>query len=82
MDISPKWRTRTGKRGQPAAAKDKCLAAIRNAEEDSISFTYDADGNLLTITDFNGAGYLTNTYDQKQRIVKQVVAGRVEYRGL
>ncbi len=60
--------------------KDKCLAAIRNAEEDSISFTYDADGNLLTITDFNGAGYLTNTYDQKQRIVKQVVAGRVEYR--
>ncbi|MDE7323846.1 MAG: hypothetical protein K2N73_14245 [Lachnospiraceae bacterium] len=60
--------------------KDKCLAAIRNADGESISFTYDDAGNLLTVTDFTGAGYLVNTYDEKQRIVRQTMTGRVENR--
>jgi len=60
--------------------KDQCLAAIRNADGESISFTYDDDGNLLTVSDFTGAGYLVNTYDGKQRIVRQTMTGRVENR--
>ncbi len=60
--------------------KDRCLAAIRNADGESISFTYDDDGNLLTVADFTGAGYLVNTYDEKQRIVRQTMTGRVENR--
>ncbi len=60
--------------------KDQCLAAIRNADGESISFTYDDDGNLLTVADFTGAGYLVNTYDEKQRIVRQTMTGRVENR--
>ena len=60
--------------------KDRCLVAIRNAAGESISFTYDNSGNILTISDFTGAGYLVNTYDEKQRIVRQTMTGRVENR--
>ncbi len=60
--------------------KDKCLAAIRNADGESISFTYDDAGNLLTVSDFTGTGYLVNTYDEKQRIARQTMTGRAENR--
>ena len=60
--------------------KDKYLAAIGNADGESISYTYDDAGNLLTVSDFTGAGYLINTYDEKQRIVRQTMTGRVENR--
>ncbi len=60
--------------------KNQCLAAIRNADGESISFTYDDSGNLLTVSDFTGVGYLVNTYDGKQRIVGQSMTGRAENR--
>ncbi|MDL2300869.1 DUF6531 domain-containing protein, partial [Lachnospiraceae bacterium OttesenSCG-928-D06] len=52
------------------------LVAVTNKEGNSITFSYDLDGNLLEITDFSGEIYLTNTYDEQDRVIGQNTAGK------
>ena len=52
------------------------LATITNPDGRKMSFTYDDGCNLLTITDFSGEVYLTNTYDVQGRVTEQLTAGR------
>lgn len=54
------------------------LASVGNASEKQMQFTHDSQGNLLTISDFSGEIYLTNTYDANGRVTKQRLAGRGE----
>ncbi|MBO4999055.1 MAG: fibronectin type III domain-containing protein, partial [Lachnospira sp.] len=56
--------------------KGKQLTSVMNADGNEMSFTYDNRDNLLTISDFTGERYLTNTYDVLDRVTQQSVRGR------
>lgn len=47
-----------------------------NPDNDSITYSYDSEGNMNEITDFMGRVYLTNTYDDKGRVLTQYIAGQ------
>ncbi len=53
----------------------KLLSAV-NPDGRAMSFAYDDACNLLTITDFSGDVWLTNTYDLQGRVTEQLTAGR------
>lgn len=54
------------------------LASVSNVSGKQMQFTHDKQGNLLTISDFSGEIYLTNTYDSKGRVTRQQLADRGE----
>ena len=58
--------------------KEGKLLSATNHEGKAISFTYDENGRLLTVSDFGGQSYLENTYDMLGRVVSQNMAGRGE----
>ncbi len=55
---------------------DDRLEGVTVPDGGKMSFTYDDACNLLTITDFTGEVYLTNSYDEQGRVTEQVTAGR------
>lgn len=50
------------------------LATVTDAAGGVIKYTYDGNCNLSSITDARGITYLQNTYDQNEKIIKQVAA--------
>ncbi len=54
------------------------LISVRNQEGKTLSFTYDENGGLLSISDFSGQVYLENTYDAFGRVIRQNMPGRGE----
>ncbi|MBQ3510603.1 MAG: hypothetical protein IJA90_11385 [Peptococcaceae bacterium] len=51
------------------------LASAVNPDGDDLQYTYDDSHHLLTIQNFNGDVYLSNEYDDKDRVVEQYVEG-------
>ena len=56
--------------------QEDCLISVQNPDGKEMMFTYDEEDNLLTISDFSGKVYLTNTYDTKGRVTEQHTASR------
>lgn len=52
------------------------LATVENPDGDTITYTYDENHNLLTVTDMSGKRVLENTYDDFWRIATQKMPGR------
>ncbi|MCI8774048.1 MAG: hypothetical protein HFI50_09005, partial [Lachnospiraceae bacterium] len=52
------------------------LTEVTNPDGRKMAFTYDDACNLLTISDFSGRVYLTNTYDMLGRVTEQFTVGR------
>lgn len=52
------------------------LVSAVNLNGDSMTFTYDASGNLLEITDFSGKSHVSNRYDSRNRVIMQNTANR------
>ena len=49
------------------------LAAVENPDADSLRYSYDGEGRVSRIENFNGEIYLENTYDASGRVVSQYV---------
>ena len=56
--------------------EDGRLVSATNPDGREMRFSYDDLCNLLTITDFAGEVYLTNSYDALGRVTEQFTAGR------
>ncbi|MDE5779899.1 MAG: fibronectin type III domain-containing protein, partial [Lachnospiraceae bacterium] len=52
----------------------KNLTSVKDAEGNTTTYTYDADGRLVTQTDAQGITYVSNEYDKKGRVTKQTNA--------
>jgi YD repeat-containing protein len=50
---------------------NRCLAAITDPRGKTASYTYDAQGHVLTGTDGDGIRYFTDSYDSEGRVVEQ-----------
>jgi len=55
------------------AYNDNQLASFTNGHGDSLSFAYDANDNLTSVTDFNDTGYIANEYDDDNRVTKHTL---------
>ena len=53
---------------------DDLVSAV-NPDSDDLQYTYDAYHRLLTIQNFNGEVYLSNQYDEYDRVIEQYVEG-------
>jgi YD repeat-containing protein len=51
------------------------LLTATDPQENTTIYTYDAGNNLVSITDPKGHTYLTNTYDQNDRVISQTYYG-------
>lgn len=58
--------------------EEELLRTVTNPAGSTMEFIYDNKGNLLEISDFSGTAYVTNTYDEKERLIRQQLAGRGE----
>ncbi len=45
----------------------------------TVQYEYDHNGNIVSIWDENGQKYITNQYDRKGRVLKQIMADGEEY---
>ena len=52
------------------------LKSLTNPDGKKITFVYDQNDNILAIADFSGSAYLTNEYDESERITAQTLMGR------
>ncbi len=52
------------------------LKSLTNPDGKKITFVYDQNDNILAVADFSGSAYLTNEYDESERITAQTLMGR------
>ncbi|MBR5319289.1 MAG: RHS repeat protein, partial [Peptococcaceae bacterium] len=64
----------TGRSVTFSYSDDNLISAV-NPDADDLQYTYDAYHRMLTIQNFNGDVYLSNVYDDKDRVVEQYVEG-------
>lgn len=55
------------------------LISAQNTDSDSLNYEYDSTNNIVKVTDFNGNIKLTNTFDDKNRVVSQYIQGEGTY---
>jgi RHS repeat-associated protein len=55
------------------------LSSVKDAMGGVWSYTYDSNNNMLTITDPRSITYLTNQYDQNNRVIRQIQADNGVY---
>lgn len=55
------------------------LTTVERCDGTEMTYTYDKDENLKTITDASGCTYIENTYDEKGRVTEQKTAGKKAY---
>lgn len=49
------------------------LVSVTNTDGDSLRYTYDDNGYLTTVENFNGQVYVQNEYDEMGRVIKQYI---------
>ena len=64
----------TGRSVTFSYSDDNLISAV-NPDADDLQYTYDAYHRMLTIQNFNGEVYLSNQYDEKDRVTEQYVEG-------
>jgi RHS repeat-associated protein len=52
------------------------LTGFTNVDNDTQTYTYDGNFNLTTVTNFEGVVNLTNTFDNRNRVTTQRMAGQ------
>ena len=50
------------------------LVSVRNPDADSLRFSYDANGYLASVENFEGQVYVENTYDESGHVIHQYAA--------
>ena len=56
--------------------EEEQLKSLTNPDGKKITFVYDQNDNILAVADFSGSAYLTNEYDESERITAQTLMGR------
>lgn len=50
--------------------EDGILSKVKRCDNTTLTYEYDQNQNIVTVTDGNGTTYVTNTYDEKGRLKK------------